>query len=518
MKYANKVKILLLALIMAVMLPSSAFAAAAEMDWGWTSGINAAIDSGKAVELNKTFEYEGHKIKFENAVWEDYALLVTFSVPDADKEDSVVPSQVSLVNEEGKSVSSGHGSGYDGNGKGVLEFDLNKELIKGDKLYLKIHTLREAGREKPDYMYTMQLDKSLSSDGAKYNLGTKFKTDYGTLNFVAASNSEGRLSIDYTFDYIQEIKELTGRDQDNNGFVHSLFPQITLADANKKVFNANGRSSGDEGKTGSLYFDGMPQLNRPIRISITCSEKVADWNLAIPVRKTEVETIAVNKEYKSENGSFKIKNLYLGSASTYLDYEFIPDKDCEVTRFEPLVLMDIKDKKFQGAVSNGDLTGKIIFKYPITRKDLKDVTFYVDSARRSIKYGESIKIDFDDKKPGDYKIKADGSEIQVTNLQIKDGKTTCFDLEVNDSNRKFSDFDVRIKADTSHLSWSSSSNSSKFESIFNKLEAGMDPAAQDGEKSPLKKSIQVDGEYKKLEIEIESLVYSDSYNSEIKIN
>ncbi len=517
MKYANKTKILLLAVIMAVTLPFSAFAAGAEPVWGWTGGINTAVENGKAVELNKIFEYGDHKIKFENAVWEDYALLVAFSVPDADKEDSVLPSQISLVNEEGKSVSQGHGSEYGGNGKGVLEFNLNRELIKGDKLYLKIHTLRKAGREKPDYTYTMVLDKSLSADGAKYNPGKEIKTDYGTLKFVTASNSRERLSIDYTFDYIQEIKELTKSDPDTNIFVHDLFPQITLTDANKKVFRANGRSSGDEGKYGSLYFDGMPELNKPVTISVTCSEKVANWSLPIPVKKAEVETVSVNKEYKSEGGSFKIKNIYLGSASTYLDYEFIPDKGYEVTRLEPLVSMNIRNKNVQGSTSNGDLAGKIIFKYPITRKDLKDVAFYVDSVKRSIKYGQSIKIDFD-KTPGDYKIKVDGSEIQVTNLKIKDGKTTCFDLEVNDSNRKFSDFDVGIKADTQHLSWSSSSSSDEFENIFDKLKEGLGLTSQDGKKSPLKKSIQVDGEHKKLEVEIESLVYSDSYKSEIKLN
>ncbi len=511
MKYKNKAGIFLLAAVMVVMLPFSSFAAGGDVNWGWTSGIATAVENGTAVELNKTFEYEGHKIKFENAVWEDYALLVSFSVLDADKEDSVMPSQVSLVNEEGKSVSQGRGSEYDGNGKGVLEFDLDKDLITGDKVYLKIHTVREAKREKPDYIYRMVLDKSLASDGAKYSLGNECKTDYGTLKLVTASNSKGRLSIDYTFDFIQEIKELIKHDPENNIFIHDLFPRITLTDAKKNVFSANGRSSEGEGKSGYLYFDGMPELNRPVTISIICSEKVANWNLPIPVKKAGTETIIINKEYKGEGGSFKINNINLGSASTSLDYEFIPAKGSEVTRLEPIVSMDVKDERTPGSVNNGGLTGKIVFKYPILKKDFKDVTFYIDSIRRSIKCGESIKIDLD-KTPADYKIKADGSEIQVTNLKIKDGNTTCFDLAVNDSNRKFSGFDVGINADTSHLSWSSTSNSDDYGIAF-------DRNAKEGlDLSPLKKSIEVDGEFKKLEVKIENLEYLDLYNREVKIN
>lgn len=519
MKYKNKASIFLLAVVMAVMLPFSSFAAGGYVNWGWTSGIATAVENGKAVELNQTFEYEGHKIKFENAVWEDYALLVSFSVLDADKEDSVMLSQVSLVNEEGKSLSQGCGSEYDGNGKGVLEFDLDKDLITGDKVYLKIHTVREAKSEKPDYIYGMVLDKSLASDGAKYSLGNECKTDYGTLKLVTASNSKGRLSIDYTFDFIQEIKELINQDPENNIFIHDLFPRITLTDAKKNVFSANSRSWEGEGKSGKLYFNGMPELNRPVTISIICSEKVANWNLPIPVKKAGTETININKEYKGEGGSFKINNIYLGSASTSLDYEFIPAKGSEVTRLEPIVSMNVKDERIRGSVNNnGGLTGKIVFKYPILHKDLKDVTFYIDSVRRSIKYEESIKIDFD-KTPADYKIKADGSEIQVTNLKIKDGNTTCFDLVVNDSNRKFSGFDVGIEFDTSPLSWSSTSNSDDYGIAFDRsVKEGPDLTARDEKKSPLKRSIEIDGEYKKLEVKIESLEYLDLYKSEVKIN
>ncbi len=514
-KRGSKAKIFILAIVMVMLIPFSAFAAE-EMDWGWTQGINTAVEKNSAVELNEIFEYDNHKIKFENAVWEDYALLVSYSVLDADINDTFMPSQVSLVNEEGKSISQGHGQENYGNGKGVLEFDLNNKLVKGDKFYLKVHTVRELKIDKPDYMYTMVLDKSLGAEGAKYNIGRELKTDYGTLKFVTASNLEGKLTIDYTFEQFPEIKELAKADGATGAYIGNIFPEITLKDAKKNILHVSGRDFESNEQKGKLYFDGMPELNRPVTISIMCDEKLVKWSLPIPIKKSETEIITVKKEYKGEGGIFKINNLHLGSASTYLDYEFIPEKGLEVTRLDPVVSMTNKDKIVKGLNENDGLTGKIIFRYPIKKNDLKGVTFYLDSIRRSVSSGESINIDFD-KSLVDYKVKVDGSEVRAANIIRKDGKTS-FDLEVSDNNRKFDGFDVGLKADTSNLSWSSSSNSEMVEkkldeTVKNNLESKYNL------KQPFfKKTIIVDGQYKKLEVVIENLIYNDIYNSEIKIN
>lgn len=470
------------------------------MDWGRTKGIEIAVANGKAIELNKVFEYRDHKIKLENAVWEEDSLLVTFSTLDEDKENTFVPSQFSLVNEEGVSVSQGYGMENSDNGKGIIDFDLENKLIKGEKLYLNIYTIRPSrpDADKPDYIYTMILDKSLSEEGKKININKECKTDYGTLKFVTATNEDGTLAIDYTFETLPEVEKLTNYDLKTR--IHfNVFPEISLKDAKNNIFRASGRSYEGNGKTGKIYFDGMPELNRHITISIECSEKLVNWKFDLPVKRTQAETVSLNKEFKSEDGVFKLKDVHLGAASTSLDFEFVPGKDSKVNRAEPKVIMNLRGKKIPGSATYGELKGKISFNYPLSKKDLDDATLYLYSVNKSVECNESIKVEFD--KMPSYNLKIDGSDIVISNVVVKDGKT-CFDIGTNDANRKFSDFEVGIQSERNHMSWSSSSENDR---DLNKS------------KKPIKKSFQVDGEHKSLEITVNTLTYTDVYNSEIKL-
>lgn len=486
-------------------------------DWGRKKGIEIAVDNGKAIELNKVFEYGDHKIKLENAVWEDDSLLVTFSTLDEDTENTFVVSQFSLVNEEGVSVSNGHGMENNGDGSGIIDFDLENKFVKGEKLYLNIYTIRSnrPDDDKPDYIYHMILDKSLSTEGNKYDLKNECKTDYGTLKLKTASNEEGRLVIDYTFETLPEVEKLTNYDLKTR--IHfNVFPEISLTDANK-TFRANGRSSEGNGKTGKLYFDGMPELNRPIKISIECSEKLVNWKLDVPVKRTLAENISINKEFKSEDGIFKLKDLHLGAARTSLDFEFIPQNYTKINSVEPEIVMNFRGSKIPGSARYGDLTGKIDFNYPISEKDLADTTFTLYSVGRNIQCNEGIKVEFG--KTPSYNLKVDGSEIVISNMVVKDGKT-CFDIGTNDAKRKFTDFGVEIKSDKNHMSWSSTSSYSEYDSRFEELDGkgeNSDNSDLNKLKKPIVKSFKVDGEHKSLEITVNTLTYTDIYNSEIKL-
>lgn len=469
------------------------------MDWGRSKGIEIAVANGKTVELNKVFEYKGHKIKLENAVWEEDSLLITFSTLDKDKENTISPSQFSLLNEEGVNISNGHGMENSGDGRGIINFHLEEKLVNGDKLYLNIYTIRPniPDTDKPDYTYTMILDKSLATEGKKINIDRECKTEYGTLKLTAASNDDGRLAIDYTFDALPEVKTLISYDPKTMIHVH-IFPEISIKDS-KNLIRANGRSSEGNGETGKLLFERMPELNRPVKIFIQCSEKLVNWKLALTVNRTPSETISINKEFKSEDDIFKLKDLRLGAASTSLDFEFIPGKDSKVNRVEPEVIMNLRGKKIPGSANYGELKGKINFNYPLSKKDLDDATIYLYSVNKSVECNESIKVEFD--KTPSYNLKIDGSDIVISNVVVKDGKS-CFDIGTNDANRKFSDFEVGIQSEKNHLSWSSSSENDR---DLNKS------------KKPIKKSFQVDGEHKSLEITVNTLTYTDIYKSEIKL-
>lgn len=469
------------------------------MDWGRTKGIEIAVANGKAIELNKVFEYRDHKIKLENAVWEEDSLLVTFSTLDEDKENTFVPSQFSLVNEEGVNISNGHGMENSGDGRGIIDFNLEEKLVNGDKLYLNIYTIRPniPDTDKPDYTYTMILDKSLATEGKKINIDRECKTEYGTLKLTAASNDDGRLAIDYTFDALPEVKKLISYDPKTMIHVH-IFPEVSIKDS-KNIIRANGRSSEGNGETGKLLFERMPELNQPVKILIECSEKLVNWKLALTVNRTPSETISINKEFKSEDGVFKLKDVHLGAASTSLDFEFVPGKDSKVNRVEPEVIMNLRGKKIPGSANYGELKGKLNFNYPLSKKDLDDATIYLYSVNKSVECNESIKVEFD--KMPSYNLNIDGSDIVISNVVVKDGKT-CFDIGTNDANRKFSDFEVGIQSERNHMSWSSSSENDR---DLNKS------------KKPIKKSFQVDGEHKSLEITVNNLTYTDVYNSEIKL-
>lgn len=469
------------------------------MDWGRSKGIEIAVANGKAIELNKVLEYEDHKIKLENAVWEEDSLLITFSTLDKDKENTISPSQFSLLNEEGVNISNGHGMENSGDGRGIIDFNLEEKLVNGDKLYLNIYTIRPniPDTDKPDYTYTMILDKSLATEGKKINIDRECKTEYGTLKLTAASNDDGRLAIDYTFDALPEVKKLISYDPKTMIHVH-IFPEVSIKDS-KNIIRANGRSSEGNGETGKLLFERMPELNQPVKILIECSEKLVNWKLALTVNRTPSETISINKEFKSEDGVFKLKDVHLGAASTSLDFEFVPGKDSKVNRVEPEVIMNLRGKKIPGSANYGELKGKINFNYPLSKKDLDDATIYLYSVNKSVECNESIKVEFD--KMPSYNLKIDGSDIVISNVVVKDGKT-CFDIGTNDANRKFSDFEVGIQSERNHMSWSSSSENDR---DLNKS------------KKPIKKSFQVDGEHKSLEITVNTLTYTDVYNSEIKL-
>ena len=470
------------------------------MDWGRRKGIEIAVANGKAIELNEVFEYRDHKIKLENAVWEEDSLLITFSTLDKDKDNTINPSQFSLVNEAGVSVSNGCGMENSGDGTGIIDFNLQDKLVNGDKLYLNIYTIRPSrpDTDKPDYTYTMILDKSLSTEGKMINIDKECKTDYGTLKLKTASNDEGRLAIDYTFEALPEVKKLISYDPKT--MIHvNIFPEISLKDSKNPIIRANGRSWEGSGERGKLLFNGMPELNQPVTISIECSEKLVNWKLDLAVKSTPAEIISINKEFKSEDGIFKLNDLHLGAASTSLDFEFIPNKDSEVNRVEPEIIMTLKGKKIPGSANYGELKGKINFNYPLSKKDLDDATLYLYSVNRSVQCNESIKVEVD--KTPSYNLKIDGSDIVISNILVKGGKT-CFDIGTNDANRKFVDFEVGIQSEKNHLSWSSCS---EYDGDVNKS------------KKPIKKSIEVDGEHKALEITINALTYADIYNSEVKL-
>jgi|GEM_PF-2886035 len=473
------------------------------MIWEKWPGIEIAVASGKAIELNKVFEYEGKKIKFEYAIWEEDSLLLIYSLPDKEMEFTTMPSKFALVNKEGVNVSYGWGMSSNDNGRGYIEFDLQDKFIDGDELYLNIYTIRP---ERPDiyysnYTYTMLLDNSLSTKGYKYNLYKEYKTDYGTLKLKTANNEDGRLTIDYTYELLPEVKEITRSDSEKNIYFH-IFPDISIQDTKGTIVRANGSSYEANGEAGKIYFNGMPELGQNLTLFIKCSEKVVNWKLVVPVNRVPAEIISINKEFKSDNGILKLKDLHLDAASTYLDFEFIPKKESKVNIVEPKITMNLGKKKIPGLVRTRELNGKIDFNYPLSEKDFDDAILYLYSIERSVQCDEGIKVDFD--KNQEYKKKVDGSEIAISNIVVKDGKT-CFDIGTNDVNRKFIDFHVEVQSENKPMSWSSTSSFS----VFNR-ETGVI-------KEPINKSIEVDGEHKSFEITISCLIYSDIYNCEIKL-
>ncbi|MDF2989336.1 MAG: hypothetical protein K0R50_4846, partial [Eubacterium sp.] len=351
----------------------------------------------------------------------------------------------------------------------------------------------------------------------KINVSAEFPTDYGVLKINSARYEKGRLYLGYKLDLKNQINKIRNSSYSNsNDIIYNFFPRISLKDAKNNILYSNERYSAPDGNSGELYFTGkLEALDKPVTVSINCSEKLADWKLPVKIFRPVAKTIKVDRKYNLEGGTLKIKNLYLGSATSYLDYIFTPDKDSDITGIQPFISAKTKDKKYRMTLENNSLSGKLLWMYPLNSADINNTKFKLFAIYRTVKYDKTVALDSKNI-PSSFDI--DGTTIRINSMEAKAGKVKI-ELELKDSRRKFYDFDIGIKNHNAHTAVTITS-SVDFEnpSVEEKFKNNPDLITkEDMMNTTVKKTIEFDGEIENATLSINSLIYADIYNKEIRI-
>lgn len=519
-KKSRKLKYIIVAALVAMVLPLSVFSVTRiNWDWGWRQGIEIAVERGKTVVLDKTFEYKNHKIKFENAVWEDYALIISYSIPDFSEDQTYIPAEASIAYESGAPIrGKSTGREYYGKGKGSLRFGLENLKLEGQKIILRILTLQNSKVKDAEYKYQLKIDNQLLTQG-KADLDYEFDTPNGTVKFTAAKFESNELILDYSFEPVPEAKELLQLARKGYASVHGLFPEIYLKDNQNNVVKSQGMSSNTgEIITGQIYFPGtLKNLDYPLQLAFECKETIVSWELPIQIEEPHQELIKANKSFKVDGGTLSINNMSLGAASTYLEYDFKPSpeyKEETAIRVRPTISMTTDGIKYSGTPDMDNRAGKIIFKYPLEREMLKRTIFKISSITRTIGYSQSIPVD---ESSINNVFDLEGAQLKITNMEIKDGHTNI-DIEVNQGKRKYYDFNFNIIAEGVHSFSSTGKHVYADKDLENKILENPSLFKQShATNNTIKKSIEIDGEFKKVEIEINELIYIDICNKEFRV-
>lgn len=503
-KRAARLRSVTLAVAIALVLPLSVFAVI-NVNWGWRDGIEVAAENGKSIKLNSVFELNNHKIIFEDAVFEDYALLVSYSVPD----NKVMPRDVLLVNDKGTPVCKSNENSYDKKGKGYMKFNLKDDMVKGENLYLLVNTLEKQG-EPPLYNCKLNLEKPPQK--GKVSIDKQFDTDYGTLSINSAGYYGERLYFDYNMTELPEVAKYNNSKKVDGVIYSILFPEIVLKDSS--MHEIYGYTT-DNGK---IEFGVVPNdFTPPVTMSVRCSQQLVNWKIPIKIEQAEEQVIKLDKKISVQGGTLSISNLHLGDASTYLDYSFKPEKGKSIISISPGMLMTVNGQIYVGQRSTDDyfsLSGKILFPYPLNSKSLENTSFNLSSIELTENCNEIIKIRCS-KTPTEYDIL--GSKLEVSKMERKNGKT-FIEMVLKDDKREFFDFYYGINAGVSSSGGSVIAfNDKKIEEKYRKNRNLSLMTKEELSKAVISKSITVNGGFDELELDINKLIYINEINSSFKV-
>jgi hypothetical protein len=198
------------------------------------------------------------------------------------------------------------------------------------------------------------------------------------------------------------------------------------------------------------------------------------------------------------SGVFNIKKLISGSASTSLEYDFVPVANGEnTTTVSPFIKMILKGREYEVNPTKRGLSGKLRFQIPVEHEEHKDIRFNIFAIEREVKYGGKISLESGNIWPA-YEL--EGARLEIQRFEAKDGKT-YIDLVIDEGTRDYYDINVSIYSGEKHVSCSVGGHME-----FNDLT-----------KTTIGKSIEISGEYEKIVLIIEELVYMDLCMEEFSI-
>jgi len=473
----------------------------------WYDSIRMASNRGKTVKLNYDFEYEKSKIVFEDAVWEENGLLVSFRIVDG----MLWPSKFSLLNEKDEAI--GYSGGYSINdeNEGTLKINFEEEEITGDKVFLSVEALEKLkfSEDGIDYKYKLNIDKEFLATG-QAKVGKTFETEYGLIAIEEIKIKDGRTFLNYKYDRNDKMAKTSEHDSfEDTKLV------IFIKDSENNVLKSNlylGKWSSDVEE--SELFGTIRNLDNSLEVAIECNEIPVNWKAPIKIKNPASKVIEVNKDIEIDSGTLRISEIVLKSASTRLNYEFIPSKGYENTIYVcPLIDITLGGKRY---TSTKGSDGRLEFPVGIDKKDLKKVKLNVHAIYRYEECNEKFTLTKGDV-PTSFVV--NGVKFNVENMEIKDGKT-YIDILVDRQKREFTNFDITTirKKDEKY----SVRVNGELEFADKSVEPKYNDAPYSFDKSILetikiRKNMEINGEYDTVDLELSCFEYLDICNTEIKI-
>jgi len=255
-------------------------------------------------------------------------------------------------------------------------------------------------------------------------------------------------------------------------------------------------------------------LDNSLKVAIECNEIPVNWKAPVKIKNTASKVIEVNKDIKIDSGTLRISEIVLKSASTRLNYEFIPSKGYENTIYvSPLIDITLGGKRY---ISTKRSDGRLEFPVVIDKKDLRKVKLNVHAIYRYEERNEKFTLTKGDV-PTSFVV--DGVKFNIENMEIKDGKT-YIDILVDGQKREFTNFDittVRKKGEKysvrvhGELEFADKS----IEPKYNDEPYSFDKSILETIK--IRKNMKINGEFDTVDLELDCFEYLDICNAEIKI-
>lgn len=502
-------KVLVLLSILVLLIPATVYGFVNNSFDSWFSAIKEANKKGKTVELNAAFENDSSKIIFEDAVWEEDKLRVSYRIVDG----VMCPRHFTLRNEKDEIINNRSG-GELLDKEGALEAYFDKDKISGEKVFLSVEILEKIRYMDNyiDYKYSLNIDKEFLATG-QAKVGKSFETEYGTITIEEIKIEDGKTILIYKYEVNDEIAELSEQET-----CPMIYPNFYIKDADNNTLESNSYCNEDNpGIIKSGLTGGIKNLDKPLQLAIVCDERVVDWKVPIEVKKFASEVVEINKDIELESGTVRIIQMTLNPASTYIKYEFIPAKDFENTiGIRPLAEMVIGNKKYICTNYLEDLSGEMEFPVGIDKKDLKKAKLDFHGIYRFEQRDERLKFT-EGAVPTDFVV--EGVKFRIEKMEIKEGKTNI-EILVDGANRKFTDFDISYVAEEGGGLSIGVRGELEFTDSNIEQKLRNDPLSfeqSDIEKTIIRKKIELGGERDTVELMLEKFEFIDIHPTEIKI-
>lgn len=170
-------------------------------------------------------------------------------------------------------------------------------------------------------------------------------------------------------------------------------------------------------------------------------EIAVDWSLKMQVPVQRSKIIPINKEYKLELGTMKLKTLNIGALKTYIDYEFISIDKNKIS-FSPTFAYRIDN--MNTIISSNILDNNTGMDLTNTGEEFKSLYYSTPKEIGITLIGASVNYKFDDsekyyidktKLPMEFDFK--GEKGRVVSMNEKDGYVEYI-FEFDKSNRNYS--------------------------------------------------------------------------------